>query len=610
MSQHFPQGGPSLQLLSSTKNLDNRSWQLWCWLAMRPWLASALLGLIALLTYLPGQTNLPAIDRTEGMVALSSRHVIESGDALRPRWGANVQRTRPVATFWAQAVSLAAHDTERWNDIAVYRLPSLLATVFAVLLMFWLGSRLVGPVPALMASTAIAVTPIVALHAQLAIAEALILPSIIVAQFALLAIYREAAAARWWGWLGAFWVAAGISVNFNALAVPLLALVTVATLAILDRRWCFVRRLQPWFGLPLLVVLALPWLAAAAAVDDGSLYRGMGWRAVLDALEGGQSMKFKTAYGVFVLMIVLGFVPIAHMLGPAASRYWAVRHDPTVRLLLVWLIAPVIALEIFSNKPPLYTVQAIFPAGALLVALAVGRIEPFARDLRAWPGMFVGTTVLLVAIAPVLFWGILWVTDTPLTPLLLAGFIALAGLFIYAAWVSVHGYGMAWFSSAMLGTFILGAWFNGLLMPGLKNFWTAPQIAETAAALQRCTPGPVYVSGFREPSLALALAGRAEIGSPESAAAAVVAQANGAAIIESRQIDRFRKSVLQTPIRPPLRRLGCIRSFNLARGCSLLFEVFVRTYPTTQSGCNLALPKDCQAGHERLRTKLKIKHCG
>ena len=82
-----------------------------------------------------------------------------------------------------------------------------------------------------------------------------------------------------------------------------------------------VRRLQPWFGLPLLAVLALPWLAAVSAIDDGSLYRGMGWRAVLDALEGGQSMKFKTVYGVFVLMVLLGFVPVAHMLGPASRGF-------------------------------------------------------------------------------------------------------------------------------------------------------------------------------------------------------------------------------------------------------------------------------------------------
>ncbi len=603
-----------MNVLSFTKELDDSSWRLWSGTATRPLLASLLLGIVAFFSYLPGQLNLPAIDRTEGVVALSSRYVIESGDYHRPRWRQNVQRTRPVATFWSQALSLAAHDKPRWNDISTYRLPSLLATLFAVLMMFWLTRHMFGPVPALMASSAVAVTPIVVLHAQLAIAEPLILPSTIVAQLALLAIYRDAHSARWWGWLGAFWLSAGISTAFNALAVPLLAFVTVATLAVMDRRWDMARRLQPWFGLPLLAVLALPWLAAVSAIDDGSLYRGMGWRAVLDALEGGQSMKFKTAYGVFVLMVLLGFVPVAHMLGPAVARFWRVRHDPTLRFLLIWLIAPLVALEILSNKPPLYTVQAVFPAGALLVALAIGRIEPYRRCLRALPGMFWGTAVLLAAIAPVLLWGLLWVTDTPLTPLLVVGFAALAGLFVYAGWVSAHGYGVAWFSTSMLATFILGLWFNGLLLPGLQNFWTAPQIAAATTQLRECSGGAVYVSGFREPSLALALAGRAHIGSPEAAASGIAAADAGSAIIESRQIDRFQKALALDKSSAKVRRLGCIRSFNLARGCSLLFEVHLRVNPArgrvSSDRCNLALPDECRAKHELLRSRLKIKHCG
>ncbi|MFT5510560.1 MAG: 4-amino-4-deoxy-L-arabinose transferase-like glycosyltransferase [Hyphomicrobiaceae bacterium] len=597
-------------LFAKTKSVDDRCWRFWSVLAGRRIIASILLGLIALVSYLPGQLNLPTIDRTEGTVALSSRYIAESGDILRPRWRQNSQLTRPVGTFWAQALSLSVHDKERWNDIATYRLPSMLSTILAVLLMFWLGSRLFGPVPALMASTAIAVTPIVALHAQLAIAEALILPMTVVAQFALLAIYRDASAARWFGWLGAFWVALGLSTWFNALAVPLLALVTVATLAVVDRRWDMLRRLQPWFGLPLLAWLSVPWLAAVSAIGDGTLYSGMSLRAVLDALEGGQSMKFKTIHGVFIVMVGLGFLPIAHMLGPVVTRYWRYRHDATVRFLLVWLIAPIVALEVLSNKPPLYTVQVVFPSGALLVALAVGRIEPYAHSLRALPGMFVGTVVLLVVVAPVLIWGVLFVTDTPLTLVHVVGFLIFAGLFSYAGWVSAHGFGMAWFSSATLGTFIFGLWFNGLLMPGLKNFWTAPQIAEAVTRLKHCTAGSVHISGFREPSLALKMFGRATIDAPHAAAASLVGAPMGAAIIESRQFDAFQNALQKAAPGAAVRDLGCIRSFNLARGCSLLFNVYVPAKSRAVHVCKLGLPKDCTAKHELLRKRLKIKHCG
>jgi len=605
---------PLSALTASAERLDQICWQHLSALSTRRALASLVLGLIALVSYLPGQINLPAIDRTEGLVALSSRYVAESGDYLRPRWRHNVQQTRPAGTFWVQGLSVAAHSKAARSEIATYRLPSLISTVLAVLIMFWLAGRLVGPVPAFMASLAVATTPIIALHAQLAIAESLILPSIVVAQLSLLALYRDAGAARWWGWLGAFWIALGVSTWFNALAVPLLGLMTVATLVVMDRRWVLVKRLQPWFGLPLLGLLALPWLVSVWAVHEGTFYGGLGVWGVFDALEGGQSMKFKTVYGVFLLTLLLGFVPIAHMLGPVVARYWQARHDPTLRFLLVWLIAPLVALELLSNKPPLYTIQAVLPAGALLVALAVGRGTPFSVNVKAWPGMFVGTVVVLAVIAPALFGAVLWVTETPVTAGMIVGFVLLSCLFILAGWLSAHGFGMAWFAAALAGTFILGLWFNGGLMAGLSNFWTAPQIStvveklrncETSAALKR-----VSVSGFREPSLALALFDRADIGSATDAARALNLGKSGYAIIESRQFDVFRRALTITKPHINLRRLGCIRSFNLARGCSLVFTVYADTAQTLPKGCQLGLPKDCKTGHERLKEWLRIPHCG
>lgn len=586
----------------------------WClrwiaYLAASRLRAGLLVGLVACIMYLPGQTNLPAIDRTESAVALSSLHILDSGNWLQPQWGENVQRTRPIATFWVQALSAAANPEDARTDISIYRLPSFVSSVAAVVLLFWLGCGLVGTLPAFVASLAIAVTPIVALHAGLAIAEPLVLPAIIIAQLALLAIYRDPAAARWWGWLGAFWAAVGISTWFNALAVALLALVTILTLAAWDRRAALIIRLKPWLGLPLMGLMALPWLWAVWIIDEGTLYRGMGLAEIVDALEGGQSMKFKTAYGVFVLTLLLGFVPIAHMLGPVVSRYLPMRRDPTLRFLLVWLIAPVVALELLSNKPPLYTVQAVMPAGALLVALAMVPGSHYTLTVKAWPGMFWGTAVLLLLLAPALVGGLLWITETPVSPLLVSGFLTFAGLFLLAAWVSARGLGMAWFACAITGTFIFGLWFNGLLMPGLKNFWTAPQLAELAEKLQRCAPGPVHITGFREPSLALAVAGKAQIGSATQAATALRHDQNAYAIISSREYNAFQTALAQTAPDTRADAIGCVRSFNVARGCSLLFTVYTDASRPAVAACKPLLADGCEPKHALLNAKLQIKHC-
>jgi hypothetical protein len=155
-------------------------------------------------------------------------------------------------------------------------------------------------------------------------------------------------------------------------------------------------------------------------------------------------------------------------------------------------------------------------------------------------------------------------------------------------------------------------------MPGLNNFWTAPQISAVVDKLQSCAPGHVSVTGFREPSLTLALSGKATITSPQGAATAVADMRQvgrpAYAIIESRQSDVFHAALdsaagTTTPddIRPA--RIGCIRSLNLARGCSLVFDVYALPGKAADRSCGLPVKQDCRDKHEILEARLKIPHC-
>ena len=138
--------------------------------SLRTRLAIAILVVISGLCYMPGQTVLPAVDRTEGVIALSSRHIAETGNPLVPRWGDNLQGHRAAGTFWFQAAAVSLQGQDGLTEISAYRLPSYLASVLAVVLMYVLGRGLFGAKPALLAALAVGVTPIVALQAQLAIA--------------------------------------------------------------------------------------------------------------------------------------------------------------------------------------------------------------------------------------------------------------------------------------------------------------------------------------------------------------------------------------------------------------------------------------------------------
>ena len=179
--------------------------------------AAVLIGLF-LVACLPGLIALPPVDRTEIVYAESVRGMLERGDLLDARFISERFAFRPIGIYWLQMASGALLGPSAWGSIATYRLPSLLGGILAVLSVCWLLRPLVGARASLIAAALFAVTPIVALQAELAITEGPLLLAIVVAQLALLRLYCARAGEQLSGVAIAFWAAQGLAMLLNALA--------------------------------------------------------------------------------------------------------------------------------------------------------------------------------------------------------------------------------------------------------------------------------------------------------------------------------------------------------------------------------------------------------
>ena len=305
---------------------------------------------------------------------------------------------RPIGIYWLQAGAGKLLGRWSWDDIATYRLPSLIAGILAVLATWWLTRPLLGERRAIIAAALFAVSPIVALQATLSIPEGPLLLSIVVAQLALLRLYCATTLDRDNGrWLAlAFWAAQGGGMLLNALAVPILSLSTIVALYVMDRRVDWLARLRPLTGVPLMLAIAAPWIIIRAHFD-GVPFSGLTWGEFIRALGGAQDMKWKAAPLTFTLAFVLGFLPGALLLVPALTNLWRERGAALQRFLFAWIVGYWLYLELIASKPALYTVQAMFPAAAAAVALALdageGRqVSPSRRACCAcrggscWPG--------------------------------------------------------------------------------------------------------------------------------------------------------------------------------------------------------------------------------
>ena len=549
--------------------------------------------LLALVCYLPGVMALPPVDRSEILYAENAQEMLEQNEPFDPRFIGQSQAHRPIGTYWLQMASAwLAPESER-GDITTYRIPSLIGVAMAVLLVFLMLAPPMGETRALVAAALFAVTPIVALEANLAVTEGAVLGSAVLAQLALLRIYTAPEGAPTRAMALLFWAAQGLSITLNALAVPILSLVTVTALYALDRKLGWLRRLHALTGVPLMLVLGAPWLLVRAGLDGGIPFHGMPLGDLLAALGGSQHMQWKAIPLTFTLALALGFLPGAVFWIPALKTIWQRRQEALPRFLLCWLAGYFLYLELVSSKPALYSVHVLFPAAAAAVVLAMTRNAPDGRRWEWPPGTLVPPVALVALGVPALYGGILWLLGEWPDPGLLVGAVAVTLLLSLATAAGRARLPLAWVALSIASFVAFLAFTFGVYLPHLHKVWPAVRIAEAVGPLAPCTPGPVGIVGFREPSAIFVLGDDTKKANVEDVAAWAADGERRIALVD----DLWHGDLLQALARrgaalPP--RAGCVKAFNVMRGCPLTFSIYVTGAPKLDPGCKVPARFACK----------------
>ena len=532
-------------------------------LAAEPRRAALALLLLCLATYLPGVIRLPVVDRTETFFAESTRDMVARGNWLDPRFGETVHKFRPIGTFWAQATSASLAGEGHARNITVYRLPSLMAVTLAVLALYWLSLPLVGATPALIAAGLFAAAPLTAVVGTLAIADGLALLPATVAMLSLLRIYcaDEAAETKVLGLL--FWTAVGFGMLVNALHTPILIAVTLIGLFLLDRDLTWFKKTRPLRGLLIALVIAAPWLYVRH-LQDGMPFSGMSAQEFLAALGGAQDMKLRAFPGTFLLAAILGFLPGTALLAPALKRLWDERQSRLPKFLFAWILGYIVYLELISSKPGTYTVQVMFPAMAMAVALLVKAYEgelPLPKFHAIPMPPLAAPFALPVIAAPYIL-----MRETPSLWIFPLAFM-IAVLFYVSAREGLVGRLHRWALTGIAALALVTVTMNAAVLPGIEKIWPSRQIQR---ALAGCPAGPISVMGFREPASRFILKSEASLATPDVVRAALVE--GRATYFAGEARDPSLKSMTRFQYRRP-RPVACVEAFNMMRGCQLYFEI-------------------------------------
>src|SRR3981189_1332084 len=133
--------------------------------------AVALLLLVALLCFLPGFFAIPPIDRDEARFAQATKQMVESGDYVDIRFQDEVRYKKPVGIYWLQAGVVKTASVLGLRDalttIWLYRIPSLIGAIGAVLLTYWTALAFVSRRAAVLAGLMMASSILLGVEARL-----------------------------------------------------------------------------------------------------------------------------------------------------------------------------------------------------------------------------------------------------------------------------------------------------------------------------------------------------------------------------------------------------------------------------------------------------------
>lgn len=563
---------------------------------------AGLLVVLCLVLYLPGLSVIPPFDRDEARFAQASKQMVETGDIIDIRFQDTPRYKKPVGAYWLQAASSALFEPDEPTAIWAYRLPSVLAAIFAVLMTHALARLFLAEFSAFIAAGLLAVSFMLTAEAHMAKTDALLLATVLATQLGLARAYTGTRGTGTWL---IFWLGIGFGMLIKGPITPLIAVLTIAALAIADRRVQWLLALRPLIGLPLAALLVAPWLIAVQLRSAGAFLESSVGGDLIPKLLGAME-SHGSPPGYYLLLLALTFWPGSLLVWPALGNAIRNRTEPAVRFLLAWLISTWILLELVPTKLPHY-VLPLYPALAILIGVWIDRFTMATqRNINEppplpWGSRIVACLWLVVGLALAVAVAALPVFGTgPAHPLgavtssasaaeriagqVLQALIAAPEAFIaapLAALVTVLA------ATALLrrlpghaaltgiaGAALFLAALAQFTVPALSHVFLSPRIAAAYERSRGDDAPPLIAVGYHEPSLVFLAGTQTRLTSPADAVQALADQPGTVAAVARRHREEVDAGAAARGIEIETRE--SLAGLNYSNGREVIIDIVTR----------------------------------
>jgi 4-amino-4-deoxy-L-arabinose transferase-like glycosyltransferase len=327
--------------------------------------AAAVLLVVALTCFLPGFFGIPPLDRDEARFAQATKQMVEGGDYVDIRFQDEVRYKKPVGIYWLQAgvvTAASAFGIQRpLTTIWLYRVPSLVGAVGAVLLTYWAALALVPRRAAVLAGLMMASCVLLGTERLMAKTDAMLLLTVVAAMGAMARAYlwrqsgggAKPRATEAWMIAAVFWSAIAAGVLLKGPLIVMVVGLAVLALIVIDRSASWLGVIKPVPGIIWFALLVLPWFAAIIGrAGDEFLAESVGQDLLSKIFSGQESHGAPPGY--YFVLFWLTFWPGATLATLATPAVWAARREPATKFLLAWLVPSWLVFELVVTKLPHY----------------------------------------------------------------------------------------------------------------------------------------------------------------------------------------------------------------------------------------------------------------
>lgn len=535
-----------------------------------------LAALLALCAGLPGLIGVPPIDRDESRFAEATAQMLESRDFVSIHFQDHPRFKKPVGIYWLQAAAVAALSHVEDRAIWAYRIPSLAGAMVAAAACAWGARAFLGPGLSLLAGGILGGSFLLSTEAGIAATDGALCGAVTLAMASLARIYLSfrGGPPAGAGAKALLWVGLAITILLKGPIGPMVIVLTLASLAIWERRVRWIANLGWGWGLIGLAAATLPWALAITVATDGAFWgQAVGGDLAPKILSDQESHG--APFGFHFLLSSLLLFPATLLAPAAAAAAWRARGEPAVRFALCWLIPSWLVFEIIPTKLIHYTLP-LYGAIAWLMARALA--DPIGRVARG-----LGVALLMLA-------GAVFVVAGPAAVARLhvdgaqgwailasALFVLATGLGAFLLW---RGRALAAGVASGLTALAAHGVLAGALVPALSPLWLSNRVVDSLAAaganpIEGVAQGPVTVAGYAEPSLVFLLGADTQLGGPREAAQAI---AEGRpAIVESREDAAFKAELGEAGA--STRLTGTVRGLDYSKGRAEILRVYKPVAP-------------------------------